>query len=354
MLGALAAVLLLVPGSAWAQTQASPQPRVVGGHDATISQYPWQAGVVFSPSKASGTAYDRQFCGGSLITSRIVMTAAHCVFDTDPDCFGFTTICIPNDPGGDGTTKLDPSDVDVVLGRTTLSNTGEGAEMGVSGTAYRSNYDPDYQGDGVPRFDVGYLVLSAPSAQPQIQIAGPDERDLWQAGDAVEVSGWGSTDKAGNNYPDHLQAAAVNIVSDPECSSDYAPDFDEATMVCAAAPGKDTCFGDSGGPMQAPIGGGVYRLVGITGWGDGCAQAGKPGVYTRVADTTLSPLIASDVANLESTFGLPSESVTGNGTTRTITKSKSKANPFAKCKRIRDKKKRRRCVKKVKRKLKTA
>src|SRR3954453_10848028 len=90
MLGALAAVSLLVPGNAWAQTQASPQPRVGGGHDATISQYPWQAGVVFSPSKASGTAYDRQFCGGSLITSRIVMTAAHCVFDTDPDCFCFT------------------------------------------------------------------------------------------------------------------------------------------------------------------------------------------------------------------------------------------------------------------------
>ena len=352
---ALGAFSLFIPTGASAQREGSVQPRIVGGHDATISQYPWQAAVVFSPSKAGGSAYDRQFCGGSLITSRIVLTAAHCVFDTDPDCISAVTTCIPSDPGGDGTTKLDPGDVDVVLGRTTLSDGGQGAEVGVSGTAYRNNYDPDYQGDGVPRFDVGYLVLSGPSAQPQIHIAGPDERDLWQAGDAVEISGWGSTDKAGNHYPDHLKAATVSIVSDPECSSDYGSDFDAATMVCAAASGTDTCYGDSGGPLQAPLGGGAYRLVGITGWGNGCAQAGAPGVYTRVADTTLSPLIASDVANLESTFGLPAESPLGSpspastGSTQSATR-----NGLAKCKRIRDKKKRKRCVKNVKKKLKSA
>src|SRR6476619_2007928 len=350
----LAAISLLVPASAGAQSDGSVQPRIVGGHDASISQYPWQAAVVFSPSKASGTAYDRQFCGGSLLTSRIVITAAHCVFDTDPDCLVPTSVCVPSDPGGDGSTKLDADDVDVVLGRTTLSNSDEGAEVGVSGTAYRANYDGDYRGSGVPRFDVGYLILNAPSAQPQIHLAGPDERNLWEAGDAVEVSGWGSRDKAGNYYPDNLQAAMVNIVSDSDCTSDYGSDFDAATMVCAAAPGTDTCFGDSGGPLQAPLGGGVYRLVGITSWGKGCAQPHAPGVYTRVADTTLGPLIASDVANLESTFGLPAEPVFPGGDTRTATKGKTAANPFAKCKRIRDKQKRKRCVKRVKKKLRTA
>jgi secreted trypsin-like serine protease len=347
LLGALAAISLLVPASASAQSDGSVQPRIVGGSQVSISHYPWQAAVVYT---GSGNAHQRQFCGGSLLTSRIVITAGHCVFDTDPDCL---LICSINDPGGDGTARIDPNDVDVVLGRTTLSDTSQGAEIGVSGVAYQSHYDGNYRGHGVPRFDVGYLVLNAPSARPQIHIATTAERSLWEPGDAVEISGWGSTSESGNTQ-DTLRATTVNIVSDGTCGADYGPDFDAATMVCAAASGKDTCYGDSGGPLQAPLGGGVYRLVGITGWGDGCARPNAPGVYTRVADTTMSSLIASDVANLESTFGLPPESPIASGVTTAGRSATSARNPFAKCKRIRDKKKRRRCVRNVKRKLKRA
>ena len=349
LLGALAAISLLVPASAGAQSKGSVEPRIVGGSQVSISQYPWQGAVVFDPS-VGGNAQQRQFCGGSLLTSRIVITAGHCVFDTDPDCVGFVSTCIPSDPGGDGTTRIDPNDVDVVLGRTTLSDGSQGAEIGVSGVAYQSNYDGDYQGDGVPRFDVGYLVLNAPSTQSPIHIAGTDEGALWDAGSPVDISGWGSISESGGTQ-DTLRATTVNVVSDSTCNSDYPADFDSTTMVCAAAPGKDTCSGDSGGPLQAPVGGGVYRLVGITGWGDGCARPNAPGVYTRVAGPTMRSLIESDVANLESAFGLAPESVSGSGA---ATRRASTSNPLAKCKRIRDKKKRKRCVKKVKRKLKIA
>src|SRR3954463_2256469 len=228
LLGVLAAIALLVPASASAQSKGSPQPKIVGGNSASISQYPWQGAVVFT---GSGNAHQRQFCGGSLLTSRIVLTAGHCVFDTDPDCF---VICSIHDPGGDFTPKIDPNNVDVVLGRTTLSNSGEGVEVGVAGVAYRSNYDGDYQGDGVPRYDVGYLVLSAASAQPQIKIAGADERTLWEPGDPVDISGWGTTSESATNTQDTLRATTVNIVSDSTCNTDYAPDFDASTMVCAA------------------------------------------------------------------------------------------------------------------------
>src|SRR5437899_62555 len=165
LLGGLAALALLAPASASAGSGGTVQPKIVGGSTASISQYPWQAAVVISPSKLSGNAHQRQFCGGSLLTSRIVITAGHCVSDTDPDCTFCGTDTLPpvctaiSDPSpGDGTCKLDANDVDVVLGRSTLSDTSQGAELSVQAVKLQDNFDGDYQGDGVPRFDVAYLV----------------------------------------------------------------------------------------------------------------------------------------------------------------------------------------------------
>jgi trypsin len=347
--GALAAILLLAPAAASAQSGGSVQPRIVGGSTASISEYPWQAAVVFT---GSGSAHNRQFCGGSLVTSRIVITAAHCVYDTDPDC---SVLCGVNDPGGDGTAKLDPNNVDVVLGRTTLSGS-DGAEIPVEAVSYRSNYDPNYQGDGVPRFDVAYLVLAAASGQSPIKIAAPDEGALWDAGSPAVVSGWGTTsDSFGAKTQDTLRAANVNVVDDSTCFNDYATgagrsDFDSQTMLCADTPGgADACYGDSGGPLEAPLAGGGYRLVGIVGWGEGCGDPSFPGVYTRVAGPVILPLIQSDVSGLEAAYGLPAESVVGGP----LGASAKGRHPFAKCKRIHDKKKRRRCIKKVRQRLRS-
>jgi secreted trypsin-like serine protease len=353
-LGGALLALTLVPAAAHAEGGGSVQPKVVGGASTSISQYPWQAAVVYSPSRMSGNAYQRLLCGGSVLTSRIVVTAAHCVYDTDPNCT-LLGVCL-SDPGGDGTPRLDANDIDVVLGRTTLSSS-EGAEVPLQAVSYRSNYNPNYQGGGVPRYDVGYLVLSSATSQPQIKIAAADEGALWDAGSPVQVSGWGSTNKSGSQYPDTLQAATVNVNDDSTCFNDYsigggASDFDPATMLCAGpqSGGVDSCYGDSGGPLQAPLAGGGYRLVGLVSWGQGCAQPGFPGVYTRVAGSIMRPLVESDVAGLESSLGLPGEGVTGTsgqslGTTLTS------AHPFAKCKKIRDKRKRRRCIRKVRQKL---
>jgi secreted trypsin-like serine protease len=365
LLGALASLALLVPASANAQSGGSAQPKIVGGSTASVSTYPWQAAVVLSPAKRSGNAHQRQFCGGSLLTSRIVITAGHCVADTDPDCIAITCdttspICL-SDPGGDGTCKLDPNDVDVVLGRSTLSDTASGGELSVQAVKLRDNYDGNYQGNGVPRYDVAYLVLSAPSAQAPIKIAGTDEGALWDVDSPEEVSGWGYTSEGSGTTVDTLRWAPVPVLADSSCTGDYGSDFDAATMVCAGyQTGQiDSCNGDSGGPLEAPLEGGGYRLVGITGWGDGCAEAGSPGVYTRIAGPTMRSLIASDVSSLQSTYGLPPEGIFGSGgRPRTGTPSPAStppksANPLKKCKRIHNKKKRRRCVKKVKKKARS-
>ena len=356
VVGALAACGLLAPASALAQSGGSVQPKIVGGFPAPISTYPWQAAVVISPAKASGNAHNRQFCGGSLLTSRIVLTAGHCVANTDPDC---TSLCTSETPvcldlpssTEDGTCMLDPNDVNVVLGRSKLSDTGQGVEMSVQAVKLQGNFDGDFNGDGVPRFDVGYLVLSSASAQTPIKIAGADERALWDAGSSEDISGWGSL-FAGGGTVDDLRAATARVDSDSTCNGAYGSDFDPSTMVCAGNGTTDTCSGDSGGPLEAPLQGGGYRLVGLTGWGEGCADPSFPGVYTRVAGPTMSSLIASDVSSIETNESLPAEPIFGSGGqppgSPAPASAAPKANPLKKCKRARSRKKRRRCAKRVK------
>jgi secreted trypsin-like serine protease len=357
LLGSLASLMLLVPASASAQADGSAQPKVVGGSTASVSTYPWQAAVVFSPAKRSGNAHQRQFCGGSLLTSRIVITAGHCVANNDPDC---TIACVLNDPGGDHTSNLDPNDVDVVLGRDTLTNATQGAEFGVQAVKLGTDFDGSFgSGADVPRFDAAYLVLSsAPAGLSPIKIAGTDEGALWDPGSPVDISGWGQTSESGSTA-DTLQAASVAVIPDPTCSGDYGSDFDATTMVCAGFQdgGTDTCAGDSGGPLEAALQGGGFRLVGITGWGDGCAEPDAPGVYTRVAGPTMRSLIDSDVSSLEDANGLPRESIFGSGG-RPLGSGlpavrQTASNALKKCKRIHDKKKRRRCVKKAKKRARS-
>ena len=100
------------------------------------------------------------------------------------------------------------------------------------------------------------------------------------------------------DLPDTLQKAQVPITTDEYCESRYSDDdgwdFDPETMVCAGYPegGVDTCQGDSGGPLFADASG-ARRVVGVTSWGNGCAQEGFPGVYARVADTKLRTWVES-------------------------------------------------------------
>jgi secreted trypsin-like serine protease len=371
------AALILVP-TARAQ---SPMPKIVGGAATPIEEYPWQGAVVISPAKAEGDAYVRQFCGGSLITPSIVLTAAHCLNDNDPDCDpgGDVSVCLPDDPGGDGTKRVDPDDVDVVLGVAKLSTAAPEDEHAVQDVSYHPAFNPDtFQND------VGYLVLSAPveltPAVQTIDLAGEDEAAVWAPDRLVDISGWGSTVEGGPTV-DSLRSATVPMVPDSSCSSAlvYGDEFDPATMVCAGYledGGVDTCSGDSGGPLESPLEGGGYRLVGITSWGFGCAEPAAPGVYARIAQAAPGGLrddVVVKVAELETTYSLTPENIVGSGgqplvrepnepppptvgepmpppaTPQPVTPAPRATDRFAKCRKMKSKPKRKRCIRKVKR-----
>ena len=309
---ALLATCGLCLASVGAAAAHAVEPRIVGGTTTTIEEWPWQVAIADPPATGED-GYDRQFCGGSLVAPTVVLTAAHCVYDSDS---GFQP----------------PSAFSVITGRTTLSSS-EGAEIPAvdlfyfvqtgSGPAPQSQLAAPAGGqlydEASSVWDVALLELAsaAPAPAEPIQIASPAERNLWEPGDPAYVTGWGSTATAVGAYRDDLHEAEIEIGSDEGCGSlaAYGSDFDATTMVCAGEypeGGEDTCQGDSGGPLVVPADAGAYRLVGDTSWGTACALPTKPGVYGRVADEPLRTPIVQGIALAQSTA--PGPPAGGGGT----------------------------------------
>ncbi|WP_406839452.1 S1 family peptidase [Streptomyces sp. AHU1] len=242
---AAATTLLGAPSAA-----AAPQP-IVGGTTTTTTAYPFMMQIT--------DARQNQFCGGTLVAADKVVTAAHCVS-------GETT-----------------SSIRVVGGRTYLNGTD-----GTVGRVSRIWINPDYR-DATDGDDVAVLTLSTPMPYTPAPYVSPSDTGLYAAGTTARIVGWGTTSENGSSS-NQLRTATVPTVSDSSCASSYGSDFVASDMVCAgyAAGGVDTCQGDSGGPLLIN---GV--LAGITSWGEGCAEAGYPGVYTRL--TTFSSLVTEQV-----------------------------------------------------------
>ncbi|KAF3699285.1 Serine protease 56 [Channa argus] len=99
------------------------------------------------------------------------------------------------------------------------------------------------------------------------------------------VAGWGSMYEDGPSA-DVVMEAKVPLLPQSTCKSALGKELVTHTMLCAGylSGGIDSCQGDSGGPLiyQDRISG-RFQLYGITSWGDGCGEKGKPGVYTRVS-----------------------------------------------------------------------
>ena len=263
---------LLTVVATWAvlaTVAATPSGAVVGGSDAGPTEFPSVAEITFGAFA----------CTGTLIDSTHVLSAGHC---------GSATGAAVASPVGWPTPLIDV--------RIGSNKSGQGERIPVSSVTV----SPDYLGL-TSRNDLSILTLSRASTKAPTKVAGASERSIWNPGVLATIAGWGVTEEDGD-LPDTLQKAQVPITTDAYCESAYSDDdgwdFDPETMVCAGYPqgGVDTCQGDSGGPLFAD-GSGGRRVVGVTSWGNGCAQPGQPGVYARVADTKLRTWVASVVPN---------------------------------------------------------
>ncbi|RZQ64841.1 S1 family peptidase [Amycolatopsis suaedae] len=235
-----AAVIGTVLPLAGAGAAAGVQPFVVGGTEASLADHPYA--VYLADEKGN------QFCGGTLIASDAVLTAAHCA------------------------KAMSRNDMRVVAGRQDKrTSAGVTAEV-------RKVWIPDGFQRPESGSDVAVLTLRDSVPYQPAKVADQRHRSLYEAGTRATVLGWGRV-KEGGDRSDYLRKATVPVVADDSCAKSFES-FDAKSMVCAgyAEGGVDACQGDSGGPLV--VGG---TVIGVVSWGEGCAQAGKPGVYARVA-----------------------------------------------------------------------
>jgi secreted trypsin-like serine protease len=258
---------------------SAPAHAVVGGSPASPGEYPYVAHVLI----------DRAFqCTGSLVTPTHVVTAAHC-----------SSLA----PGGVANVPIgQPGQlIEVSVGpyRTpSASLTGGYQSDGEHHVAKSVTVNPGWVGLGSVSHDVAIVELPTPSAKTPVKIASAEERSLWSAGTLATIAGFGVTESDGDQ-PEVLHEAQVPITPDEVAAEAYPyfiegvdplfGGFESRTQVAAGFPegGVDTCQGDSGGPLLVPAPSGDFRLVGDTSYGRGCAEPGSPGVYGRLADTTL-------------------------------------------------------------------
>ena len=103
------------------------------------------------------------------------------------------------------------------------------------------------------------------------------------AGEKVTVSGWGSTSADGQQSSQVLKFLETNMVTQASCGQKF--DITQKATCAGGDVGLDSCQGDSGGPLAHKNADGVWTVYGVVSFGASpCAQADKPGVYTRVTE----------------------------------------------------------------------